>query len=151
MNQWTLGWEMRASMLEFLVLSMTANFTVFWRRVFLFACAVYFFRTGEFPSPFLFFSGALFAELSLYLKAQPASVPRATVDLPAALRPLARMIRNYWTTALTILAFYLASAPAEQPERAAWSRQLFQFFTKYISPTGGLFPQHRFACRKLTS
>jgi hypothetical protein len=138
MNQWTLGWEMRASMLEFLVLSMTAHFTVFWRRVFLFACAFYFFKTGEFPSPFLFFSGALFAELSLYLMAQSAVAPRTTVDLPGPLRPLARTVRNYWTTALTILAFYLASAPPEQAERAAWSRHLFQFFSKYISPTGGI-------------
>jgi hypothetical protein len=128
---------MRASMLEFLVLSMTANFTVFWRRVFLFLCAFYFFKTGEFPSPFLFFSGALFAELSLYLKAQPAAVPRATLDLPGPLRPLARTVQNYWTTALTILAFYFASAPPEHAERAAYSRNLFQFFTKYISPARG--------------
>lgn len=136
MNQWTLGWEMRASMLEFLVLSMTAQFTVFWRRAFLFACTFYFFKTGEFPSPFLFFSGALFAELSLYLTAQPVVAPRATVDLPGPLRPLAWTVRNYWTTALMILAFYFASAPPEHAERAAWSRNLFQFFSKYISPTG---------------
>jgi len=138
-NQWTLGWEMRGSMLVFLVLSMTAGLTVFWRRVFLVLTTCYFFASAEFPSPLLFFSGAIFAEISLAQLAWQNNTPKSILEEkePTTCRSWKRLVREYWPGAMAIFALYLASSPPEYVERAAYSRAIWFVFQRYVVPSGG--------------
>jgi hypothetical protein len=126
-------------MLVFLVLSMTAGLTVFWRRVFLVCTTCYFFATGEFVSPLLFFSGALFAELSLAQLAWQDNTPKSIIEKKeqTTCPTWKRVIRDYWPGAMAIFALYLASSPPEYVERAAYSRAIWFVFQRYIVPSGG--------------
>src|SRR5271155_3703605 len=130
---------MRGSMLVFLVLGMTAGLTVFWRRVFLVCTTIYFFATAEFVSPFLFFSGALFAEISLAQLAWQSNMPKSILDEkePPTCRTWKRLVRDYWPGALAVFALYLATSPPEHFERAAYSRAIRMVFQRYIVPRGG--------------
>jgi peptidoglycan/LPS O-acetylase OafA/YrhL len=144
-NQWSLGWEMRGSMVVFLVLFVTAVCTTFWRRVILVCSTIYFFKSGEFITPFLFFAGTLHAEISLiqiaYAKERAA---KGILDAPEPSSRIARY-RKHWPAALFIFALFLGTSPPENAHRAAWSRLLRYIFEKYIatknctSPTYQLF------------
>jgi|SRR5277367_828989 len=130
---------MRGSMLVFLVLGMTAGLTVFWRRVFLVCTTYYFLASGEFISPFLFFSGAIFAEISLTQSAWQNNMPKSILDEkePPTCRTWKRFVRDYWPGATAIFALYLASSPPEYAERAAYSRAIWMVFQRYIVPGRG--------------
>src|SRR5271170_4633936 len=101
-------------MLLFVGLFATASCTQFARTVLLFALNAYFYEAGDLLSGFLFYSGALLADLSLFFTET----------------------RKRWPVALTVLSLFLASYP-DHPERAAWSRVLKSLFDQYITPSGG--------------
>ena len=127
-------------MLVFLVLSMTAGLTVFWRRVFLVSTTIYFFASAEFVSPFLFFSGAIFAEVSLAQQAWQNIAPRSVFEDREPMtvcRPWKRRLRDYWPSFSAVFALYLASSPPAYAERAAYSRFIWAVFQRYIVPSGG--------------
>jgi len=128
-------------MLVFLVLGMTAGLTVFWRRVFLVFTTVYFFASAEFVSPFLFFSGAIFAEISLAQLARQSNISKSILGgkEPPTCRTWKRLVRHYWPGALAVFALYIASSPPEYVERAAYSRAIWMVFQRYIVPSGGGF------------
>ena len=132
-NQWSLAWEMRGSMMVFLVLTVTAVCTSFWRRVILVCSTIYFFKSGEFIPPFLFFAGTLHAELSLlqiaYAKERAA---KGILDAPEPSSQTSRL-RKHWPTALFILALFLGTSPPENSHRATWSRLLRWVFEDYIT------------------
>jgi hypothetical protein len=133
-NQWSLGWEMRGSMMVFLVLSITAVCTSFWRRVILVCTTLYFYKSGEFIPPFCFFSGTLLAEISLLQIAHAKErAANGILETPESPSRTTRLIRRHWTTALFILALYLGTAPPENTHRAAHSRFLRWIFEDYIT------------------
>jgi hypothetical protein len=134
-NQWSLGWEMRGSMLLFLGLTMFVQFTCFWRRVFLIYATAYFFENGEF-SPALFYAGALLAEISLVVSLQPQTITPAH-DNRGVSQPWKMLLKKYWPVALAILALFIGSSPPEGQHRAAYSRFLWTFFERHITPNGG--------------
>lgn len=105
---------MRGSMLLFLGLLATASCTPIARTILLLALTAYFYEAGDILSGFLFYSGALLADLSLCLPE----------------------IKKRWSAALTVLSLFLASYPNE-PERAAYSRFLKMLFDRYITSSGG--------------
>jgi len=113
--QWTLGFEMRGSMLLFIGLLATASCTPTARTVLLFSLIAYFYEAGDLLSGFLFYSGALLADVSL-------CIPET---------------KKRWPIALTILALFFGSYPNE-PERAAYSRFLKTVFDRYITVSGGM-------------
>src|SRR5271170_6057379 len=104
-------------MLLFVGLFATASCTQFARTVLLFALNAYFYEAGDLLSGFLFYSGALLADLSLSI----SEIRKRWIQ---------------WSIALTILSLFLASYPT-RPERAAWSRFLKSLFDRYITVSGG--------------
>jgi len=104
-------------MLLFIGLFATASCTPFSRTLLLLSLNAYFYEAGDLLSGFLFYSGALLADLSLSISET-------------------RKRWLQWSIALTILSLFLASYPS-QPERAAWSRFLKSLFDRYITVSGG--------------
>ena len=124
---------MRGSLLVFLVLTTTASATALWRRIIFILTALYFYNSGEFIGPFCFFSGALLADLSLFLRDNP---PREiTLNLFGS--SWERAIYKRWPFGLAFLSYFLATMPPENQDYAAWSRSVYQFFERYITATGG--------------
>ena len=122
-------------MLLFLVLSMTSGFTILVRRIFLVCTAIYFFHLPDLPSPFLFLAGALFAELSLSVL--PQSKPALAIVEEE--EPRRSWIREHWPMGLLMLGLFLGSSPPENPWRTHYSRVIWSFFERYITPVGGTF------------
>jgi hypothetical protein len=122
-------------MLVFLVLGMTAGFTVFWRRFMLVAAAIYYFESGELLAPFLFFSGAILAEIALIQNRQ-TSIP-ATTQLKDETRNLWKVVVSYWPLALAFVALILASVPPENPHYVPYSRFLWYWFDGHLTARGG--------------
>jgi len=125
-------------MLLFLALVMCVSFTSFWRRTFLVCAMGYFFKNGEF-APFLFFSGALLAEISLVLSSSQQQI-KPTIDDRDVCPPWVGRAKKHWPTALAILGIFIGSFPPENAHRAAYSRIMWNFFTRYITPEGCIFP-----------
>jgi len=125
-------------MLLFLGLTIAVSFTNFWRRSFLVCSTLYFFKTGEFISPFLFFSGALLAEISLVLSSRQTQPITPTFDPRETCRPLKTFVKQYWAIGFALFAIFIGSFPPEGQHRAAYSRFMWNFFEKYITPRGGI-------------
>lgn len=125
---------MRGSMVVFLVLFVTAVCTSFWRRVILVCMTIYYYKSGEFITPFLFFAGTLLAEISLmqiaYAKERAAS---GILDTPEPSSSRIARLRKRWPTALFIFALFLGTAPPENSHRAAWSRFVRYIFEDFIT------------------
>jgi len=111
-------------MLVFLVLNVIASCTNQWRRTILILMTLYFFKTGEFLSPFLCFAGALLAEVSL-------SIPRDSAGQQ-------KISATYWPFGLMFISLILASSPPENPTFASYSRAMWTFFERYITTQGGI-------------
>jgi len=124
---------MHGSFLVFLDLMSTASATALWRRIILILTACYFYNSVEFIGPFCFFSGALLADLSLFLR----SGRRNEITLNLFGSKWERAIYRHWPIALAVFAFFLATMPPENQLYVAWSRNVYQFFEKNISPRGG--------------
>ena len=118
--QWTLAIEYHGSMMLFLLLTITAPFSTYTRRLLFYVVIAYGIYNGDLLGEIPFFSGALLADLSLYLNSADASTAPAwgiTHSFP-------KVVRNYWPMALFIFALGIGSYPAVAPENAAWSRFL---------------------------
>ena len=137
-NQWTLSWEMRGSMLVFLVLTITADFKRSWRRVFFILTAFYYFKSGEFLGPFCFFAGAILAEVSLLQSKYAKSEMSYPITDPS--ERIYQMVCEYWPFALAILALLLASVPPENPTLAPYSATIWHWFDDHITTTDGISP-----------
>lgn len=79
-----LAFEMEGSLLLFLVLSVTAGYTSFWRRTYLISTTLYYFESevDRYKCIFCFFSGALLADFSLTMRGQTAGLRRVSRNTP---------------------------------------------------------------------
>jgi len=127
---------MRGSFLVFLVLTTTASHTILIRRTILALTALYFFNSGEFLSTFCFFSGALLADLSLYLRAYASD----SHSSPPQHHPKSRwqaIIAEHWPVALAMFALFLGTMPPEDQDFVKYSRLVYNFFLNYITAEDG--------------
>lgn len=115
-------------MLVFLVLGMTAGFTIFWRRFMLLCAAIFYFKSGELVAPFCFFSGAILAEITL------TESRRMTINTDVKVK---RWYHQHWPLALATLAMLLASVPPENAHYRPYSRVIYYWFDDHITTTGG--------------
>jgi peptidoglycan/LPS O-acetylase OafA/YrhL len=105
-------------MMLFLLLTITAAFTTYTRRLIFYIVLAYGFYNGDLLGEIPFFSGALLADLSLYLNsADAATAPSWSNKFP-------KFIRDYWAIAMAIFGLTIGSYPAFVPENSWWSRRL---------------------------
>jgi hypothetical protein len=116
--QWTLAIEYHGSMMLFLLLTITAAFTTYTRRLIFYIVLAYGFYNGDLLGEIPFFSGALLADLSLYLNSADASTAQSWSH------KFPKFIQDYWPIAMAIFGLTIGSYPAIAPENAWWSRRL---------------------------
>jgi len=118
--QWTMAYELRGSMMVYLTLLATSNFTPSWRvaaYIFLTGYSVWF---GNLLGDIPFYSGVLLADLSLVIHSNPQTLTRA--------HRLLGLVRNGWPMVLAFVALFISSYPPEGGvELAAWSRFLIRW------------------------
>jgi len=107
-------------MMLFLLLTITAPFSTYTRRLLFYVVIAYGIYNGDLLGEIPFFSGALLADLSLYLNSADAS----TAPSWGITHSFPKIVRNYWPIALFIFALGIGSYPAVAPENSAWSRFL---------------------------
>lgn len=120
-------------MLVFLVLGMTAGFTVFWRRFMLVCAAVFYFKSGELLAPFCFFSGAILAEISLNQSKTPVTFPPPR----DATERVYQIVYEHWPIGLAMLGLLLASVPPENQHFVWYSRVIYYWFDNHITTSMG--------------
>jgi hypothetical protein len=130
---------MRGAMMVFLTLSVGVCCTPFWRRFMLVCMAIFYFKSGEFIPPFLFFAGAILSEITLMQIAHAKSNPPA-LDPTEPQRGWRRFVNEYWTIALFFTSYFFGTQPPSNPERATYSRVIFNFSKDYITTNGGTSP-----------
>jgi hypothetical protein len=122
----------------FLTLSVGVCCTPFWRRFMLVFMATFYFKSGEFIPPFLFFAGAVLAEITQMQIAYAKNSQASPLDPVEPLRGWRKYVNNYWTIALFFVSYFLGTQPPSNPERATYSRVIFNFFKNYITTRGGM-------------
>ena len=127
---------MRGSLLLFLVLTATASYTKYVRRMILFLAALYFFNSGEFIAPFCFFGGSLLADLSLTLIANK-SMKDAYENSSSRPQRLG-IVARHWPEILAFFALFLGTMPPESQDYVKYSRSIYFFFSDHITPVGGI-------------
>lgn len=130
---------MRGAMMVFLTLSVGVCCTPFWRRFMLVFMATFYFKSGEFIPPFLFFAGAILAEVTQIQIAHAKHTP-PPLDNVEPLKGWKKYVHGYWTIALFFVSYFLGTQPPSNPERATYSRLIFNFFKDYITTQGGTSP-----------
>ena len=138
---------MYGSMIVFLVLSVTANFTPPMRRACLLSLAWYYFKAGYFLCQFMFIAGALLAEISLVLNthttiegvanAGNGTYTGGTGTYGGGGWSVFRWLREYWPFATALGAWLLASVPPENQTYAPFSREIYFFFEDHITTEWG--------------
>ena len=131
---------MTGSMMVFLVLTVTASHTKFWRRTILLLTTLYYFECGQFLSNFCFFSGALLADLSLVLGSSISSTSTTSRYIPYIGLRWKRLVIEYWPITLALFALLLASVPPSDQDYVAYSRTIYFFFEDYITADPGKMP-----------
>jgi hypothetical protein len=117
-------------MMLFLLLTITAAFTTYTRRLLFYIVIAYGVYNGDLLGEIPFFSGALLADLSLYLNSPDASTgPSWSVR-----HNIPKFVRDYWPLALAIFGAMIGSYPAVAPETAAWSRFLTEVGNRIFHP-----------------
>jgi hypothetical protein len=124
-------------MMVFLTLSVGVCCTPFWRRFILVCMATFYFKSGEFIPPFLFFAGAILSEVTLMQIAHAKANPPA-LDPTEPLRGWRRFVHEYWTIVLFFISYFFGTQPPSNPERAPYSRVIFNFSKDYITTDGGI-------------
>ena len=117
--------EVHGSMMVYLALIVTASFTSFYRRIvflILISYAIYF---GDLMGEIPFYTGALLADLSLYLNSQRNSEPTHVARFLS--------VRNCWPMAVVFFGLFLASYPPNSPELAGWSMTMYQVGTHILN------------------
>src|SRR5579859_6592629 len=128
MIQWTLAIELRGSLMCYLVLSVTASFTPYWRRtvfVILLSWSVYW---GDLLAEIPFYTGALLADLSIILS-EVRSIPVSTTTTPRFER-----LHKHWPMALGIFGLFICSYPSNNADMAGWSRAMIRIGNLILQP-----------------
>ena len=126
-------------MMVFLTLSVGVCCTPFWRRFMLVCMATFYFKSGEFIPPFLFFAGAILSEITLIQIAHAKANPPA-LDPTEPLRGWRRFVNEYWTIVLFFISYFFGTQPPSNPERSTYSQVIFNFSKNYITTNGGTCP-----------
>lgn len=116
--QWTMAIEYHGSMVLFLLLTITAAFTTYTRRLVFYIVLALGIYNGDLLGEIPFFSGALLADLSLYLNSVDASTA------PSWSHKFPKFVRDYWPIAMAIFGLFIGSYPAVGPENSRWSQLL---------------------------
>ena len=82
------------------------------RRAILVLTALYFFNSGEFLSPFCFFSGALLADVSLVLRTYTSNT-YISLQNSARRSRWQVILKEHWPIALAMFAMFLGTIPPE--------------------------------------
>jgi len=122
-----MGPEMRGSMLLWITIVATAGFTVRWRAAVLFAGALYFYLARDLVLMFLFYSGALLADLSLAMGTTATLIASSPPTFQRSRVCAKQLIKRYWPLVTTLIALFLAGQPDRSPERVWWSRTLLRY------------------------
>jgi hypothetical protein len=134
--QWTMAYEFRGSMMVYLTLLATSNFTPSWRvaaYIFLTGYSIWF---GNILGDIPFYSGVLLADLSLVINSNSQTTTRT--------RGLFRGLRNSWPMVLAFVALFISSYPPEGGvELAAWSRFLLRWGYIFL-PSHCILPLYHF-------
>ena len=116
-----MAYEVRGSMLVYLVLSVTAAFTPTRRFLCLLGIVAYSIYTDrDVLSDLPFYTGAILADISLVLSDQNIG----SLPLFNACSGLARGDNSRWAVVFALVALYIGSYPPNSYEEAAWSQQL---------------------------
>jgi hypothetical protein len=124
--QWTMAYEIRGSMLVYLVLTTTASFTPACRRAIFVTLIVYSLYYGDFLGDVPFYCGVLLADMSLVLSQRQrlSTSKQTTIDGWRRFQ----FVRHYWPIMLAIFGLFLSSYPPDSPYRAAWSDSIHRIW-----------------------
>jgi hypothetical protein len=127
---------MRGSMLLWITIVATAAFTTRWRAVVLFACALYFYCARDLAVMFMFYSGALLADLSLAMGTTATLTTPSSPTFQRSRVCAKQLVKRYWPIVTTLIALFLAAQPDRSPERLWWSRTLLDFGRAFFPQMG---------------
>jgi hypothetical protein len=129
MIQWTLAVELRASFLVYLALTVTAEFTRYYRNLVLFFILAFCIYGGDLMGEIPFFTGALFADMSLHLNQNEQNSVSTSHSF----------VRRNWPIILAVFALFLASYPTNNAHLAGWSQVMthigMHLFHPHCSPS----------------
>lgn len=111
--QWTLAIELRGSLMCYLVLIITANFTPYWRRAVLLFLMTWSIYWGDLLAEIPFYIGALFADMSIVISQQGNSVSTSSTRF--------NRWQKFWPLAIGILGLFICSYPPNWAELSGWS------------------------------
>lgn len=98
------------------------------RRGLLLIMAVVHFRPHEFLAPFSYMAGAILAELA----------QMDTKTLPQPRQKWMSLINGYWSITLFWISAFFATQPPVHQHRATYSRVIYNFVEKYLTPEYGI-------------
>ena len=133
--QWTLAIELRGSLMCYLVLIVTANFTPYWRRAIFLILLTWSIYWGDLLAEIPFYIGALFADMSIVLSQKSATVSTAT--------PRYERVQKYWPMALGVFSLFICSYPPNWAERAGWSHLMMRQGVRFFHPNCTSLPIQR--------
>lgn len=113
-----MAYEFRGSMMVYLTLIATSNFTPTWRVATYILLTVYACLFGNLLGDIPFYSGVLLADLSLVINSKSQTVARSA-------HTLFGFFKWNWAIAVAFVALFISSYPPEGGvDLAAWSRLL---------------------------
>jgi hypothetical protein len=119
-----MAYEIRGSMIVYLVLLVTAGFTARNRVASLFGLLTYsIYNNTDVLAEVPFYTGALLADLSLVLNEQTLSLPSWNIGPPCG--SLYRTLRSHWPIIMFVVGLYIGSYPPNSPDLSVWSQQLY--------------------------
>jgi len=114
-----MAYEVRGSMLVYLVLGVTASFTPSRRFLCLLGIVAYsIYADSDVLSELPFYTGAILADISLVLSDENIT------SLPLFNTCNERRGNSRWAIVLAFVALYIGSYPPNSYEQATWSQQL---------------------------
>jgi hypothetical protein len=128
--------EMRGSMLLWITLIPTMNFTTRWRVVVLLLGAFYFYCARDLALLFLFYSGALLADLSLAMGSTATLKSPSSPTFQRSRVCTKQIIKRYWPIVTAIIGLFLGCLPERNPDRQWWSRTLTEYGKAFFPEVG---------------
>src|SRR5271170_8446063 len=127
-----MSYELRGSMLIYLTILATANFTPTWRVAVMFALTAFFYAAGEIFGTCTFLFGALLANLQLVLGDR---FPESQTD--SSRRSFCvRSAKQSWPVALFVVALLSDGLPVSGPPKPIWT-SIFRRIGISILPDNG--------------
>jgi len=125
-----MAYEIRGSMVLYLVLVVTASFTSHARVISLFLLTMYCVYWGDLLGDIPFYTGALLANLSIVLGTTSNNASRG-IGIGK--------FRVKWPLLLAVFALFLGSYPPDSPDARGWSNVMLRF-AEIFFPADCTFP-----------